>query len=233
MDNLMVDSVSKVGKHEKTNIINLTGEEFKCSCGKNHDPFEHDENECTVKPFCCILNCRPKHKPYKKWLGYDNNGKSDSVNVVDGEFNDLYFNLLCEIMRRICASKQSVVEANATTPTDYYGVLDVNLVNLVNKLDPDEATNATDNTDSCCDECDTNIARSWISVETIEERDAIPKSQLADGKLVRVNNVDGKTVYYSYDEKTETWIKETIFTEDEELTNKVDVSYDSSIWEDF
>jgi len=51
-------------------------------------------------------------------------------------------------------------------------------------------------------------ANNFISVDTIEDRDNIPRSQLADGKVVRVNNVNGKPTYYSWDNDNAVWIIE-------------------------
>lgn len=51
-------------------------------------------------------------------------------------------------------------------------------------------------------------ANVFISVDSIEDRDSIPRSQLADGKVVRVKDVDGEVKYYSWDLDTNSWILE-------------------------
>lgn len=57
-------------------------------------------------------------------------------------------------------------------------------------------------------------ANVFISVNSIEERDSIPRSQLADGKVVRVKDVDGETKYYSWDLDTNSWILELFGVDD-------------------
>lgn len=47
-----------------------------------------------------------------------------------------------------------------------------------------------------------------ISVKNLSERDSIPRNQLAHGKLIRVSDVDGKVVYYSWDNDKCEWIME-------------------------
>lgn len=51
-------------------------------------------------------------------------------------------------------------------------------------------------------------ANVFISVDSLEDRDNIPRSQLADGKVVRVKDVDGKITYYSWDNENCTWVLE-------------------------
>lgn len=51
-------------------------------------------------------------------------------------------------------------------------------------------------------------ANVFISVDSIEDRDNIPRCQLADGKVVRVKDVDGEVKYYSWDLDTNSWILE-------------------------
>lgn len=51
-------------------------------------------------------------------------------------------------------------------------------------------------------------ANLFIVVDTLEDRDNIPRSQLADGKVVKVNDVDGEITYYSWDNTNATWVLE-------------------------
>lgn len=52
------------------------------------------------------------------------------------------------------------------------------------------------------------LNRTFITLETIEQRDNLDKKKLTNGRLVRVNNVGGVVVYYSWDAESESWIKE-------------------------
>lgn len=51
-------------------------------------------------------------------------------------------------------------------------------------------------------------ANVFISVDTIEDRDNIPRSKLADGKVVRVKDVEGNITYYSWDNENAVWVLE-------------------------
>ena len=60
-----------------------------------------------------------------------------------------------------------------------------------------------------------SIKRTFITVDSIEMRDAIPKDQLINGRLVRVNdNGYGETVYYEYDANTDSWVEEDFLSDD-------------------
>lgn len=52
-----------------------------------------------------------------------------------------------------------------------------------------------------------NSLRSWISVDTIADRDRLSKKPLPDGKIVRVNRTppDSKPGYYIWNVVTQTW----------------------------
>lgn len=52
-----------------------------------------------------------------------------------------------------------------------------------------------------------DIARSWISVDTIAQRDRLSRHPLPDGKIVRVNRTtnDGDPKYYVWNVVTESW----------------------------
>lgn len=54
------------------------------------------------------------------------------------------------------------------------------------------------------------LRRSFITVDTIRQRDALDDGNLPDGRICRVNNVNGKTKYYSYDVSTSSWIEQPI-----------------------
>lgn len=51
------------------------------------------------------------------------------------------------------------------------------------------------------------VKRAFITVDSIKQRDALDDGFLPDGKLVRVNNVEGETKYYEYDTQTMSWIE--------------------------
>ena len=52
-----------------------------------------------------------------------------------------------------------------------------------------------------------SIKRTFITVDTIEMRDAIPEDQLINGRLVRVNdNGHGEVAYYEYDAASKSWV---------------------------
>lgn len=49
------------------------------------------------------------------------------------------------------------------------------------------------------------LNKTFITVDTIEQRDNIDKKYLANGRLVRVNNVSGAPIYYAWNSETESW----------------------------
>ena len=51
------------------------------------------------------------------------------------------------------------------------------------------------------------LNRTFITLETIEQRDNLDKEKLVNGRLVRVNDVGGVPVYYSWNAETESWEK--------------------------
>lgn len=65
------------------------------------------------------------------------------------------------------------------------------------------------------------LNRTFISVDTIAQRDNIDPKTLTEGRLIRVNDVDGKPAYYSWDSINSEWL---------EITNNAptaaDVSYE-------
>lgn len=71
------------------------------------------------------------------------------------------------------------------------------------------------------------IYASFISVDTIEDRDALNPDVLSDGKIVRVNNVDGESKYYVYVRASTAWANCDLVTvaDIEELSK-------SLIWQD-
>ena len=50
------------------------------------------------------------------------------------------------------------------------------------------------------------IDRAFITVDYIVDRDALTQRILPDGKLVRVNDVDGSPRYYQWDKGNQSWI---------------------------
>ena len=51
------------------------------------------------------------------------------------------------------------------------------------------------------------LNRTFITVETIAQRDNLDKSKLINGRMVRVNTVGGVTVYYAWNSATDSWDK--------------------------
>ena len=52
------------------------------------------------------------------------------------------------------------------------------------------------------------LERAWITVDTIEQRDRLNMRIVPDGKVVKVNDVEGLVKYYSYDQSLSTWVEE-------------------------
>lgn len=77
------------------------------------------------------------------------------------------------------------------------------------------------------------IDRSWISVETISERDKLNTRQIPDGKIVRVNNDNGTPKYYIWSTVTNSWLTETFgipvdsFVTNTQLQETIKPLYDS------
>lgn len=49
------------------------------------------------------------------------------------------------------------------------------------------------------------LNRTFITLDTIEQRDNIDKKKLINGKMVRVNSEEGPAQYYAWNAETETW----------------------------
>ena len=49
------------------------------------------------------------------------------------------------------------------------------------------------------------LDRAFITVETLEERDRLVRYNLPNGKMVRVNSVDGSAQYYEWDDVNKQW----------------------------
>ena len=52
------------------------------------------------------------------------------------------------------------------------------------------------------------LNRTFITVDTVEQRDNLDKKKLVNGRLVRVNDVGGVATYYRWDAETKSWVKE-------------------------
>lgn len=50
-----------------------------------------------------------------------------------------------------------------------------------------------------------NEAPNMITVDSVEDRDRIAHRLLVDGKIVRVNNYNGRPEYFEWDEESHTW----------------------------
>lgn len=53
--------------------------------------------------------------------------------------------------------------------------------------------------------CEVLNASAWVSVDTIEDRNALNNAPLANGKVVRVNDVDGEPKMYVWDAINSVW----------------------------
>lgn len=54
------------------------------------------------------------------------------------------------------------------------------------------------------------IMRSTITVDSLEERDKLSSHDLPEGKVVRVNDVEGHVDYFEWDRESENWIPATL-----------------------
>lgn len=54
------------------------------------------------------------------------------------------------------------------------------------------------------------LTRSFITVDTIEQRDNLDPHKMANGRLVRVNDVEGAVAYYAWDENNREWTQATL-----------------------
>lgn len=69
------------------------------------------------------------------------------------------------------------------------------------------------------------IERAWITVDTIEQRNRLNIRLVPDGKVVKVNDVEGVVKYYSYDQSRSTWVEEH-FGLDESFVSKDNLAND-------
>lgn len=71
-----------------------------------------------------------------------------------------------------------------------------------------------------------------ITVDTIQERDSLPFSQRANGRLVRVND-DGKgnSAYYTWDTRNSVWNKENFSLEIGSIEDVPDIIKQSILWQ--
>lgn len=72
------------------------------------------------------------------------------------------------------------------------------------------------------------LERAWITVDTLEQRNRLNCRLVPNGKVVKVNDVDGVVKYYSYDQSESTWVEETFgidtssFVSKDELATEVE-----------
>lgn len=52
---------------------------------------------------------------------------------------------------------------------------------------------------------DYQVSRAFITVNTIAERDKLTRTDLPEGKIVRVNDVDGQPAYFEWDDVAKFW----------------------------
>lgn len=75
------------------------------------------------------------------------------------------------------------------------------------------------------------LRRAFVTVDSIKQRDALDNGNLPDGKLCRVNNVNGKTKYYAYDVSISNWIEQPIDFMTETSADEKYVTQDAFEWE--
>lgn len=75
------------------------------------------------------------------------------------------------------------------------------------------------------------LRRSFIVVDSIKQRDALDDGNLPNGKICRVNNVNGKTKYYAYDVTVSAWIEQPIDFVTETVADEKYVTKDEFNWE--
>lgn len=75
------------------------------------------------------------------------------------------------------------------------------------------------------------LRRAFVTVDSIKQRDALDNGNLPDGKICRVNNVNGKTKYYSYDVSISAWIEQPIDFLTETSADEKYVTQDEFSWE--
>jgi hypothetical protein len=75
------------------------------------------------------------------------------------------------------------------------------------------------------------LRRSFITVDSIRQRDALDDGNLPDGRICRVNNVNGRPKYYAYDVSTSTWIEQPIDFMTETVADEKYVSKEEFDWE--
>lgn len=51
------------------------------------------------------------------------------------------------------------------------------------------------------------LNRTFITVDTLDQRDSLDKNKLVNGRMVRVNDVGGAVIYYAWNATTEEWEK--------------------------
>ena len=81
------------------------------------------------------------------------------------------------------------------------------------------------------------IARSTITVDDLEARDKLADSNTIDGKVVRVNDIDGQgTVeYYQWDSTNSTWVPATLgfrYMTRDEIKQELDTCVVDIVWSD-
>lgn len=83
------------------------------------------------------------------------------------------------------------------------------------------------------------LEAAFISVPTLKQRDNLDTEDMPDGKIVRVNNVNGEPKYYEWSKYSEEWIetnlgsgdsysKEEVDSKLSELSNSVQTGFDSA-----
>ena len=75
------------------------------------------------------------------------------------------------------------------------------------------------------------LRRAMLTVDSIQQRDALDDGNLPNGKLCRVNNVNGTVKYYAYDVTTSAWIEQPINFLTETAADEKYVSQESFNWE--
>ena len=75
------------------------------------------------------------------------------------------------------------------------------------------------------------LRRSFITLDTIKERDELDISNLPPGKLIRVNNVDGEPGYFYWSADTANWVKLPNYLDESESDDRYATKTELSIIE--
>lgn len=75
------------------------------------------------------------------------------------------------------------------------------------------------------------LKSSFITVDTLEDLEKVRKKDIKDGRIAKVNDVDGVVKYYKFSEEEQTWIPDTTISD---ITEQVeDLANNRCMWTSF